>query len=200
MGFDMNKSHFLLSTFLGFAAACGFAEEQPAARVAQSASSLDALKKEFQGARQQRFKEWIAAETEAKKSGKEKDFTFDKPTAEAIYSPRFLAIAEHNPEGAEAIDALKMTLQTSFDRNRRRVLETRAKGVKMLRNHYVLRPEIKKVVGLVTAYDDPSAKALVADVLARNPDRTVQAAAYKGKIAYLEKVIGAARACSSLGR
>ena len=73
-----------------------------------------------------------------------KGFRFAKPHPNVAFSPRFLAIAEKNPEGPEAIDALKMTLQTSNSRPQTgTVLETRAKAIKILRGHYVAKPVIK---------------------------------------------------------
>ncbi len=43
-----------------------------------------------------------------------------------------------------------------------------------------------RTLNLLTSYDDDDSKALVAQVIARNPDRKIQAAAYKGQIAQRE--------------
>ena len=49
------------------------------------------------------------------------------------------------------------------------------------------KPSIKGFLSMLTCFDDDDSKALVAEVIARNPDRKVQAAAYKGQIAHREK-------------
>src|SRR5208283_3005543 len=93
-----------------------------------------------------------------------KAFHFDKPSPSPIFSPRFLAIAEKNPEGPEALDALKWALLTSSGPNGK-PLETRAQAFKILRDHYATRPEIKNFLTRLTMYDDDDAQKLVSDVI-----------------------------------
>ncbi len=67
-------------------------------------------------------------------------------------------------------------------------LELRAKGFKILQDYYATKPDIKKLLMALTSYDDDDAIKLVDEVIARNPDRKVQALACKGKMAHREIV------------
>jgi thiol-disulfide isomerase/thioredoxin len=164
-------------------------QDKPAAQAAPACESFETVNKEYEAA----SKTWMtanrAARDEANKQGKEQDFKFDKPHPAAVFSPRFLALAEKNPEAAEAFDALKMALLTSNDPQIGTALETRAKVVKILQDYYVAKPSIKGLLRNLTLHDDPGSRALVADVIARNPDRKVQVAAYRGLVSYCEMVI-----------
>ena len=80
-----------------------------------------------------------------------------------------------------------MALQTSFGLKRGTALETRSKAIKILQDYYVTKPSIKGCSSMLTGLDDDDSKALVAEVIARNPDRKVQAAAYKDMIANRER-------------
>jgi thiol-disulfide isomerase/thioredoxin len=152
----------------------------------QRGESFPSVKLEYDEA----LEAWLianrAARDVAKANGQERDFTFDQPSPDEVFSPRFLAIAESNPEGPVAIDSLKMTLRTGTDYRDGTPRETRAKAVKILADYYVTKPAIKGVLRYLTLYDDAKSRALVADVIARNPDRTVQLAAYKGLVIYCE--------------
>ncbi len=107
--------HSLTSlSFLVVSASCVPAQDQPAAQSPPDTESFETVKKEFQSARDEYVKALEAALDVARKNGKLENFKFDKQAPRILFSPRFLAIAEKNPEGPEAIDALKMTLQTSF--------------------------------------------------------------------------------------
>ena len=99
--------------FLGFAAFAALAQDKPAAHAAQGAESFEVVKKEYRDAVKIHETEYGAAYDEAKKNGKTKGFKFDKPSPALRFSPRFLAIAEQNPEGPDAIDALSMTFRPS---------------------------------------------------------------------------------------
>jgi len=166
------------------------AQDKPAARASQARESFEAVNKEFQDVLNAGHAEYMAAFAEAVKNGKGKDFKFGKPFPAPLYSPRFLAIAEKDPEGPDAIDALKMTLKTSTSEVPKpgTVLETRGKAFKILRDYYVAKPAIKAFLATLISYDDDDSKALVAEVIARNPDRKVQAAAYREQIAHREVV------------
>ena len=161
------------------------AQERPAARVAQAIESFETVNQEFQDEVKAGIAEYRAAQLQAVKNGNGKGFKFGKPFPAARYSPRFLAIAEKNPEGPDAIDAIRMTLKTSISEVPKpgTVLETRAKALKILADHYVTKPAIKGFLGTLISYDDEASKDLVAEVIARNPERRVQAAAYKEQIA-----------------
>ena len=163
------------------------AQDKPEARPAQGGESVEAVMKEFLEARRVYVSQARAAIQEAAKSGNE--YKPDKEPPRALYSRRFLAIAEHNPEGPEAIEALKMTLQTSAGVRPGTAFETRAKAIKILRDYYLTKPAIKGVLVILAGFDDDDSRALVADVLARNPDRKVHAAVYKEQIASRENLV-----------
>ena len=80
---------------------------------------------------------------EAKKNGKDEPFHFDKPLPDAKFAPRFLAIAERNPEGPDAIEALRFTLWTSHAPRIGGPLETWDRAIKILRDYHVAKPSIK---------------------------------------------------------
>lgn len=166
------------------------ADDKPAAAAPapKEEDALAALKKEYQDASRAWSKEAVAALEEARKQGKEKSFKYDKPSPGAEFSPRFLEIAEKNPASDQGLDAIVWTLQTSSGSQPGVALETRAKAIALLDNHYVDKPQIKRVLRLLTSYDDDCAKKLVDTVIARNPDRKIQALAYKGQIAHRESL------------
>ena len=176
------------SAILALAASLVLAQDKPAAPIAQGDLSLDVINKEYDAAMKTWAAEYRAAYAEAKKNGKTKGFHFDKPRAAVAFSPRFLAVAAKNPEAPEAIDAIKEALQTSFAAESAVGLGIRAKGIKILQDYYVTRPEIKGVLRMLTSYDDDDAIKLVDEVIARNPDRKVQALACKGKMAHCEDI------------
>ena len=137
---------------------------------------------------------------EATKNGKDEPFHFDKPLPDAKFAPRFLAIAERNPEGPDAIEALYFTLWTSYAPRIGAPLETWDRAIKILRDYHVAKPSIKGQVRLnhearipllriLTALDNPDTDALVAEVIARNPDRKIQAIAYREQVAQIERLI-----------
>ena len=114
-----------------FGASCALAQDKPAAQSPPGTESLETVKKEFESARDAYLKELEAALDEARKNGKEKEFNFDKQPPRLRFSPRSLLSAKKNPEGPEAIDAVKMTLQRSNGVKPYTALETRAKAVKV---------------------------------------------------------------------
>jgi thiol-disulfide isomerase/thioredoxin len=188
-------SAFVIVTFFTSSAR---SQDKPAVQTAPSSELFETVKKEYEDASKTWMTAYRAARDEANKQGKEQDFKFDKPHPAAVFSPRFLALAEKNPEAVEAIDALKMALLTGSDQmahltsNDPQVgtaLETRAKAVKILQDYYVAKPSIKGLLRNLTLQDDPGSRALVTDVIARNPDRKVQVAAYKGLVSYCEMII-----------
>ncbi len=172
-----------LLTAFAFAAipgSCSQAQDKPPALAPQGTESLETVKKEFEDALKVFGAEVRAAYQEAEKNGKKAKF--DKPAPDALFSPRFLAIAERNPEAPEASEALKYAIGTTNGQKSGTALERRAKSLKLLRDYHVDKPSIKGVLDLLTLYEDGDSMALVAEVIARNPDRKIQAAAYKGQI------------------
>ena len=89
------------------------------------------------------------AREDAKKNGKDEPFHYDKPLPDAKFSPRFLAIAERNPEGPDAIEALHYTLSTSYAPRIGAPLETWDRAIKILRNYHVAKPSIKGLLRIL---------------------------------------------------
>jgi thiol-disulfide isomerase/thioredoxin len=138
-----------------------------------------ALKAEYETKVKQREAEYEAAYEAAEKKGAEalKAFRFDKPHPGPMYSSRFLAIAEEDPNGPDALEAISMALSTNSGATAE-ARETRAKAIKLLRALYVASPNIGNVVNRLARFEEDEAKAFVNDVIARNPDRAIQAKAY----------------------
>ncbi len=160
----------------------------PAPSPACVSESLATLKMAYQRACATLPMEIEAAHNEAKKNGQEKNFQYNKPYPNVRFSPRFLAVAAGEPRGPDAADALRMTLQTSEDRFGA-ALGTRAAAVKILREHYADTPEIAGFLKILAGFSDEESKALMAEIIARHPDRKVQLAAYREQIAYRESLV-----------
>jgi thiol-disulfide isomerase/thioredoxin len=178
----------LAFVIVGFSASCALSQEKPAAPAPPAAESFAALNKEYQDALTAWSKERRAASDLAKKNGKEKDFKFDKPMPGALFSQRFLAIAEKNPEGPEAVDALMSTLRTGYRVESGPAVDARSRAVKILRDYHVTKPTIKGFLNFLEYFDEPECKAVAGEVIAGNPDRRVQAVAYKAQLATQESL------------
>ena len=142
-----------------------------------------ALKKAYDDATKAYHDEFEAAVEAAKAKGDAalKAFKFEKPRPGYAFAPKFLAVAEKDPEGPDAVDALKLAMRYSP--------EIRARAIKILQEHYVTKSQIKGFVRQLAMTEEPGARKVLDDVIARNPDRKVQAAAYKALIAYREFLI-----------
>jgi thiol-disulfide isomerase/thioredoxin len=146
-----------------------------------------ALKAEYETKVKQREAEYEAAYEAAEKKGAEalKAFRFDKPHPGPMYSSRFLAIAEEDPNGPDALEAISMALSTNSGATAE-ARETRAKAFKLLRALYVASPNIGNLVNRLARFEEDEAKAFVNDVIARNPDRAIQAKAYRAILSVCE--------------
>jgi thiol-disulfide isomerase/thioredoxin len=191
-GENMNIMGSILPTIatLAFFTSSALTQDKPAPSTPPGEAQFAAIEKEYKDATTAWSREHRAALELAKKSGKEKEFKFDKPSPGAAFSPRFLSIVEKNPEGPEAVEALKMTLRTSYPAKSGPGAEARGKAVRILRDYHVTKPSIKEFIPFMALFDDDAdCKAMLDDVVARNPDRKLQAAAYKGKLYADERLI-----------
>lgn len=159
------------------------AQGSPAPPDAPGRESFAVIHKAWMDTYQAYSAEYKAAHENAKKKGEAalKAFQFDKPLPTAEFSPRFLAIAEKDPAGPDAVEALKWAIRTSFV-PKGDPLETRTKALKILEDYYATRPEIKSALGILFMFDDKGCRRLVDNVIAHNRDRKVQLAAIKGRI------------------
>jgi thiol-disulfide isomerase/thioredoxin len=149
-------------------------------------NSFAALKKAYDDATKAYHDEFEAAK--AKGDAALKAFRFEKPRPGYAFAPKFLAVAEKDPEGPDAVDALKLAMRYSSEYTCS-APEIRARAIKILQEYYVTEPQIKGFVRQLAMLEEPGARKVLDDVIARNPDRKVQAAAYKARIAYREFLI-----------
>ena len=153
-------------------------------------NSFAALKKAYDDATKAYHDEFEAAYEAARAKGDAalKAFKFAKPRPGFAFAPKFLAVAEKDPEGPDAVDALKLAMRYSSE-DTRSAREIRARAIKILQEHYVTKPQIKGFVYHLAMIEEPGARKVLDDVIARNPDRKVQAATYKALIRYREYLI-----------
>jgi thiol-disulfide isomerase/thioredoxin len=166
------------------------AEEKPS----PGSEEFQALKKQFEAA-QSHFldaqKQAIAVLQEAKTADDKKaaqkmlqELAADSPSPK--FAPRFLELAEKlssSQDPAAVEPALLAVRLSGGPRNKSGVF---GKAVALLQKDFVTSPAIKPALRVLAANNDEAAEKLVRDVLARNPDRKVQAAACKALIAVHE--------------
>jgi hypothetical protein len=93
------------------------------------------------------------------------------------FAARFLEFAENNPKDPSALDAAVQALRLSGGPLGHGEVWTKA--LASLEKNYVTRPEIKKAFRVVVGVPDENARKLLEAVMAKNPDRKIQAAACK---------------------
>jgi thiol-disulfide isomerase/thioredoxin len=186
----------MLTTFtiVALTTSCAIAQDRRATQRQLGTESFEMVKKEWQLASKKYFDGYIAAHAAAKKKGTAvlKEFQSEKPAYMVDFPPRFLAIAERNPEGPEAIDALTMCFVKGRFKETADGLEIRARAVKIIREYHVTKPQIKRLLSVLCRIDEDDTRALVAEVIARNPDRRIQAAAYQAMIGFNEMLAASA--------
>ena len=152
--------------------------------------SLEALTLEYRPKYEQFANEHSKEYEIAVKAGRAKDFKFSKdylnPAPE--YCPQFLAIAEEQPDGPEAVKALEMTLSTSRQAHGR-MEHNQAKAIEILRTRFATTPWIKEAIGILVVLHTPESDALLRDIIARNPDRKIQFAVYQRIINMHEAIV-----------
>jgi thiol-disulfide isomerase/thioredoxin len=154
------------------------------------AEAFRSLKAEYAGAVKKFNEAMDAAHATAVKNGKEKEFWIKRRESHPsiVYSPRFLALARQEPEGPATFDALWMAVKTSGGPKSEGGVWDEA--LKRLRDGYATKPEIERTLQGLAGWQDPAADDLLRDVMARNPDRAVQAQACQ---ALLDASEGAAK-------
>jgi thiol-disulfide isomerase/thioredoxin len=191
-------SAFLILVLSGSAALAQANRADPAAAGRESFATVKA---EYDAGMKQWGQENRAARAAKAKSGEVdtpertgiKPFRFESSPPGPKYSARFLAIAEKDPNGPEALDAIKMALETSsIGDGSGKSLDTRARAIKILAKHYTRSPKTRALVQLVARYDEPEAHEFIASVVAHHPDRTVAVAALERRALFLRARIKAA--------
>jgi hypothetical protein len=162
----------------------------PTPTTSPNENSFAALKEAYNDATKAYNDEFEAAYEAAKAKGDAalKAFKFEKPRPGHAFAPKFLAVAQKDPEGPDAVGALKLAMRYSSS-DTGNAPEIRARAINILQEHYVTKAQIKGFVHQLAMTEEPGARKVLDDVIARNPDRKVQAAAYKALIAYREFLI-----------
>jgi peroxiredoxin len=175
------------------AAATPEADTPSPAQPPQVRESFARLYGEYQDAFTKYMNEQRAAFAEAKKRGRAamNGFHFDKASPSVTYAPRFLGLVEQNPDDPDAAYALELAVYGCGPKLKPN--EIRAKAIQLCRAHYVTKPEISKILKLMATLDDDAADLFLDDVIARNADRAIQAAALKAKIAKCQQLASFAK-------
>jgi thiol-disulfide isomerase/thioredoxin len=149
--------------------------------------SLQAVKREYDLA----VEAWRKSKQSASHAGK----TGDRPESTQKqdlpnyrFSPRFLAIAEKDLDGPEAVAALKNALDTGFDPETGERLPVREQALRLIQTHYIQKPAIGDLIPAIGRCAKEDRDPVFAELIARNPDRGIQAMAYREQIAKLAEL------------
>jgi thiol-disulfide isomerase/thioredoxin len=166
-----------LTTLLvfGLVAALARADDKPPSPADPVAKALDSLMQEFTAA-QNKFADQVRASQEAAKERglPPKPVLFeDSPAFE--YSPRFLALAEKHHDGASGFQAICIAIRTSGGPTGKSGIW--GKAMALAKDHYASKPDIKPLLRPLGSSNDEAAESLIREVIAKNPDRKLQALA-----------------------
>ncbi len=153
------------------------AQEKSAANAPRDTPELEALIKEYEAANKKFSLDLRKSYESAKKAGKQEAFEFKEDHPSIRFSRRFLAIAAKAPETPSGFNALRMAINTSGGPQGK--AGTWPKGIELLREHYADKPGIKRLIVMVAGFGDEAGDRFVRDVIAKNPDRELQAKAYQ---------------------
>jgi len=176
---------------LGFLASTAVAQEKTPDKEAPVSPELQALVKDYESATRKFSMELRHAYETAKRSGEQATFDFKKEHPGGTYSKRFLALAEKDPESPTGFQAIRMALNTSGGPDGK--AGTWAGSIKLLRDHYAAKPGIKKMISMVGGFGDETGDGFVRDVIAKNPDRELQAKAYQSLAEAREEIAETAK-------
>ena len=147
----------------------------PRRKRARTPLALESLGQEFTAAQKKFIEQVKASQEAAKKSGSPpRPVSFDDGPG-PLFSPRFLALAEKYPDGPTGFQAICAAINTSGGPTSKS--GTWSKAMTLLKNHYATKPEIKPLLKPLSTSNDESAENLIREVIAKNPDRKLQALA-----------------------
>ncbi|WP_165234819.1 TlpA family protein disulfide reductase [Aquisphaera insulae] len=158
------------------------------APASQSDGSLAALKKAYKDA-EQSYSDDVESATRGAKNQEEIEKALEAhklkvPAYPGEFSPRFLAVAAKDPQGPEALEALRLALRIGPDRSGK-AIDTRVTALRLLRVHYTTSPDLDRdLLSLIARYKEREARAFLDDVVDRNPDRRIQALALRARADY----------------
>ena len=154
-----------------------WADDQPKEKKESPAAVLESLTKAF-GTAQNQFIEQINASAEAaKKSGSPpRPVTYEDGPG-PLFSPRFLVLAGKTWAAQSAFGDCILAINSSGGPTSK--AGTWSTAMTLLKDHYASRPEIKPLLRPLGTSNDDDAENLLREVIARNPDRKLQALACK---------------------
>jgi thiol-disulfide isomerase/thioredoxin len=171
---------------LGLSVPLAGADDKPKTPADPGAKALESLVQEFTAA-QKKFLEQANASAEAakKKGSPARPVQFEDSPAPQ-FSPRFIALAEKFPEGETGFQAIVMALNTSGGPMSKS--GTWTKGITLLKDHHAAKPEIKPLLRPLGSSNDEAAEGFIREVIAKNPDRKLQAIACRSLATGLEGI------------
>src|SRR5262245_4266025 len=158
-------------------------------KVKPTSPAFEALKKEFEDAQKKWVEQMRENQASAKKALAEAKTDEEKKEAQkkmavrmddnpgAKFAPRFIELAVKNPKDPMASEAIVMAMRTGggpFAKG-----DTWTKCIEFCRTNLVTNPEVKRVVRMLSQATDEGSEKLLKEVLAKNPERKVQALALK---------------------
>lgn len=175
----------LFTGLVMIAAVCplAVAQDKPPVKAEQADLEFTALQKEFQDALKA-HNEKAMKEFEAEKKAGKKTFRAFSFFTGSEFSKRFLALAEKNPDAPTSVRAVLMALNTAG--GPKGEAGTWKPVLKLLHEHFVTKPDLKRVLRMVAQAHDADGDAFIHEVIAKNPDRKVQAEAYQALISTRE--------------
>ena len=171
---------------LGLGVSLVRADDKAAKKPGPAAAALESLGQEFTTA-QNKFREQVEASQEAaKRSGSPpRPVSFDDSPG-PLFSPRFLALAEKYPDDPTGFQAICAAINTSGGPMSKS--GTWSKAMMLLKNSYATKPEIKPLLKPLGSSNDQSAEDLIREVIAKNPDRKIQALACRSLVAGRDEI------------
>lgn len=156
----------LLLLLLAWPAA--WADDKPKDKPPTAKEQYAALQKEFNTAQQAFLTKLRAVKTPEDQQKLMKD---GSPELEKVFA-RFNDLADKNPKDPVAIDALTLVLTGSFGRT---TGPAQGKAVELLRRDHVASPKVGALVQRLGMSYDGANDELLKTILAKNPDKSVQA-------------------------
>jgi thiol-disulfide isomerase/thioredoxin len=147
---------------------------EPSEAFSSLKQKFDDATKKFHQAQLEAQKEAEAANTdEEKRAAQKKMIDLDSQNPAAKFSPRFVEFAQQNLDDSSAVPALLIALQTSSGPPN---AGTWAKTIELLQANYVESPDLKPLLREIGLGGwTPPAEKFLSDVIAKNPDRKLQA-------------------------
>ena len=149
------------------------------------------LKREFDKELDDYSDQFKKARDAAEKAGTLKSFHFSREDPWLKFAPSFLEIAESDPTGPRAVDAVNMALMTAHGEQTAKSSELKERALKLIRVHLATKPEIvRSVKTLVVLERDQKDGNILREVIKRNPDRRIQFEIYRRMIDCRETYLG----------